>query len=80
MTWRRFSGSASASFVRICSSSLPALYIVSLARMTLMATSGLTPSEFWRSLSIAVTTLEKTPLPLALMTSYLHQLAAPGIR
>lgn len=71
MTCLRLSGSASASLRRMASSCWPALYMVSLARMSLMATRGLLPSASCRSLSSAVTTLENTPLPLALTTSYL---------
>ena len=44
MQWRRPSGSASLSLRRITFSICPALYIVSLARMTLMATSGWVPA------------------------------------
>ena len=71
MTCLRLSASPSASVVSTSSSCLPALYIVSFARIILMATSGLLPSGACRSLSVAVTTLEKMPLPLALTTSYL---------
>jgi hypothetical protein len=54
------------------SSCLAALCIVSFARIILIATIGLLPSVFWRNLSYADTTLEKTPFPLAFNTSYLH--------
>jgi hypothetical protein len=72
MTCFRLSGSSSASLLSTSSSSFPALYIVSLARIILMATSGFAPSAPCLSLSYAVTTLENMPFPLAFTTSYLQ--------
>lgn len=85
MMWYFPLGSAPASFRSITTSVCPAFDMMSLARITLMATSGKAvpttgsglPFSSTGFLSLALKTVEKTPLPCVANTSYLSFIISP---